>query len=339
MTDPIHENDDENVVERNEDGTPKDWRDWSWGDWGNKFLDMWFGPYDIINVRVFETLFAITYVYWITHYFPTARAWLTEYGMHISVKNASWHYAIPPPLIPEEWLWPILGAWSVCAVLYILGFWRRVLVWVMFWSAVYFQAVDQPSAFTLSKLFIVYFFILGIQPTPQRRPGASDDEPLVIPAWPARLIQLTLIIEYGTAGACKLLWGDWLAQPHALWTHSQGLYKNYVSAYLVNLLPYAFWVVFSMSAVFWELLAPVFFVWRKTRYTLAIGYGVCMHLGIAILMKDLIYFSVQMITFYMFWIRAEHTRMALRFFRDEILHPLGLFKNWKIKDAGGSPEY
>jgi|GEM_PF-2457888 len=317
---------------------PADQRGWGWKRFKAYFWDIWFGPYDVLNWKIFQSLFTVSWFVWITNYFPTRHWWLSDAGFHISRKDASWHYAEPAPLIPYEWVTAIFVVYLVLVVLYICGIWQKVLVWFMFWGAVYAQAVDQPSAFTLSKLFIVYFFVCGIAPQPERRPGASDDEPLVMSAWPVRIIQFTLLLEYMEAGTCKLFLGDWLFQRDALWGFSQGLYKNFFSAWILNWLTWKpFWVGFTLSAVAFEALAPVLFLWRKTRYPIAVVYGIFMHIGIAVLMKDLIYFSLQMCTFYIFWIRAEHTRALLTWMRDHLL-PSSLAAKLPIKAAGGSME-
>ncbi|MCP4503597.1 MAG: hypothetical protein GY822_27000 [Deltaproteobacteria bacterium] len=303
---------------------------WGWKRFKNYWWDIFFGPYDVINWKIFQTIFGIAWLNWFAGYVPTIRYWISTGGFHISTANASGHYAEPAPLVPPEYVVAFTAVYLVCILLNIFGIWRKVLVWVMFWGAVYTQAVDQPSAFTLSKLFIVYFFLVGIAPQPEKRPGASDDEPLVMSAWPVRLIQLSLLIEYMEADSCKIFLGDWIfkysngslyfSNMDPLWGFTQGLYKNFFAAWVVNVLSWRpFWILFSLSAVAFEVFAPVLFLWRKTRYPVAIIYGICMHIGIAVLMKDLIYFSLQMITFYIFWIRAEHTRMVLLWLRDRLL--------------------
>ena len=44
--------------------------------------------------------------------------------------------------------------------------------------------------------------------------------------WPVRVIQTSLLVQYFTAGWCKIFNGDWLQEPYAVWTQSQGVYMT-----------------------------------------------------------------------------------------------------------------
>ena len=61
------------------------------------------------------------------------------------------------------------------------------------------------------------------------------------------------------------------------------------------------------SALAFELLAPVLFCVPRLRW-IGITYGIAFHFMIAALMSGLIYFSVQMWTFYALWITADQWR-------------------------------
>ena len=57
------------------------------------------------------------------------------------------------------------------------------------------------------------------------------------------------------------------------------------------------WWALAYASLAFELFAPLLFLWKRTRGA-AILFGIGFHLSIALLMKDLVYFSTQMITFY-----------------------------------------
>ena len=68
--------------------------------------------------------------------------------------------------------------------------------------------------------------------------------------------------------------------------------------------------LFELGAVFWV-------GWKRTRYG-AIIFGIMFHLGIATLMKDLIYFSLQMLTSYIFYVDHKHGLQGLKYFYERI---------------------
>lgn len=142
-------------------------------------------------------------------------------------------------------------------------------------------------------------------------------------AWPLRILQATLLIQYGTAGVCKIVSGDWMDFPgqwfvwDGLWPdwrggsidfkgdilvgHSVGLYRTEAAAWLIDVLPRQAWVLQGMLALGFELFAPVLFMVRRLR-PLAYLLGVGMHVVIALMMVDLIWFSLQMVTFYILFV-------------------------------------
>ena len=106
--------------------------------------------------------------------------------------------------------------------------------------------------------------------------------------------------------------GDWEDKVHyILWTHSQGHYKNYISAWAVNHLPMFVFSIMGVLSLVFEFAAPVLFGWRKLRHSTVV-FGIIFHLSIAVLMKDLIYFSLQMITVYILFVDPALIRRFLK---------------------------
>ncbi len=173
---------------------------------------------------------------------------------------------------------------------------------------------------------VVVGLIALMAATWRRRPPAVRRGDLFQSAWPVRVLQATLIIQYGTAGICKIAHGDWMGFPgewfamvdgwpswqggsvtfkgDILVGHSVGLYRTEIAAWLVGILPHWAWVVQGVLALAFELFAPVLFMVRRLR-PLAYFIGVNMHLIIALMMVDLIWFSLQMVTFYILFMNDD----------------------------------
>ena len=105
------------------------------------------------------------------------------------------------------------------------------------------------------------------------------------------------------AGICKFVFGDWQfpLNNNIVWTQSQGHYKTPLAAWAHNELHMYIWYLLAWSSLAFEALAPFLFMWKRTRIWTVL-FGICFHFSIAILMKDLIYFSLQMVTAYIFFV-------------------------------------
>ena len=273
------------------------------------FLDWWFGPKDVLSLRWFESFLVGSMLYYFYGYLQTPEWWLTDTGFHMSAAATSRHYIPPPPLPPVEWLNGIMIALYFLGGLYLMGYGRRVLNWVFLAVCIYVQAMDQPSAFTINRMFIVSFFFLGLQPREETIRGKR-----VVSGWIVRVFQLTLMIQYTAAGICKFYWGDWLSRNDIVWTQAQGHYKNELAAWAINDLPTVYWVLLTWFSLGFETLAVFLFAWRKSRHATVV-LGVLFHLGIAMLMKDLIYFSLQMLTAYVFFVDPKVLHRVQSYFR------------------------
>jgi hypothetical protein len=267
-----------------------------------RVLDVWFAPVSPHRLRFFERVFALTFLYYMADWFQDGYEWLTPFGYHIARGHQNPIYPEPWPPLPEPML-PLFAALvfgSTLAVVFGVG--RRVALWLLVGSCIYIELADLLSAFTLNSLYNVTFFVLAIQPRP--RPVRIEGEAVSTlrqSAWPIRIIQATLMIQYGTAGMCKLLHGDWLETPYVLYTHSVGIYRTAAAAWLIHFLPHRAWPIIGYSALAFEVLAPVLLLIRKLR-PVAFVWGWGFQLVIALMMKDLIYFSLQMMSFYLLFL-------------------------------------
>lgn len=266
-------------------------------------LDWWFAPIRPARLRVFERVFAATFILYMGAWLHGAEEWLTTAGFHYPLDLSDRAYSIPLPPLPPAWLWPFVAVLIGAPLLVVLGIARRPALLVTTLCAFYVQRVDTYSAFTINKLYLVCFLLLLLAPAP-REVAVEGGRAARQSAWPLRVIQATLIIQYGTAGICKVLHGDWLKRADILVGHSVGLYRTEAAAWLIDVLPHWAWVVQGVMALGFELLAPVLFIVKRLR-PVAYVIGVGMHVVIALMMVDLIWFSLQMVTFYLVFVDGQ----------------------------------
>jgi hypothetical protein len=269
---------------------------------GGAVLDFWFAPLPAERLALFQRAFTFTFGLFMLGWARHGAEWLTTAGYHISREATERVYPTPAPPLPEAWLVPFLVLLFGASLAGVLTAGRIVRI-VLLGLAVYVQLVDQPAAFTLNKLYVVFFFFLAIAPSPRFFTGEGGTPAAFVSAWPVRMIQATLLIQYFTAGICKVAWGDWLQRSDILFTHAVGLYRTEAAALFIHHMPAFGWVALGWSALLFELLAPVLFIVRRLR-PVAFVWGVGFHLAVALMMKDLIYFSLQLISVYVLFIPA-----------------------------------
>lgn len=232
-----------------------------------------------------------------------ASEWLTTDGFHIVNSSRNTAYPAAFPLVPKDWLTPFLILLFGAPTLLIFDRGGRIIKGSVLALAVYIQLVDQVASFTLNKMYIVYFFFIFIAPRP-RNVSIDGQTRLMQSHWPARMVQATLLIQYTTAGLCKVFWGDWLKVHDILFGHSVGLYRTEIAALLIEYLPHPAWWFLSYGALLFELLALLLFLPRRVRI-MGCLIGFVFHMTIAVMMKDLIYFSIQMVTTYVLFLPTE----------------------------------
>lgn len=263
------------------------------------------GDAEVLQLRIFEAAFTVTFLIWMGQCFRTWEEWLTPAGFHLTTEElVPMGYPAAFPLLDGYGVIGLAVLITVSGLLLIFNKWRRVALLGLFASAVYVQGADTMSAFTLNKLYVAVYGILLITP------GYKADKEsgrLVGSVLGMRVIQATLLLQYLAAGTSKAFMGDWLKYSDVLYTQVQGVYRTEFAAWCLRTLPVWSWTVMQWTALMFELEAPLLLCVRKLRI-LGFILGMGFHLVIALMMKDLIFFSAQMWTFYALFVTPEQWR-------------------------------
>lgn len=158
----------------------------------------------------------------------------------------------------------------------------------------------------VNKIYLAGFSVLLVAPPAQKD---SQARLWLRSRWPVIVLGSTLLIYYFTAGLSKMTTGTWLSHPDTLLSHLNGPYTTELGAFLLRHLPAQTWTGAMYFTIAFELFAPLLFVYRHTRLY-AIIIGITFHLGVAALMHGLIFFSLQMITFYTLFISGQRIAQA-----------------------------
>lgn len=266
----------------------------------------WYAPIDPVRLDAFRQAFTYTLVLYTLAWARDAGEWLTDLGYHPSPRAD--RFASPHvPLLTPPAIVPFFAVYLGAMLAVIFGWARRPATWVVLAGVAYVSLADPISAFTINRLYVFGFLVLALAPGPSGQGAAAT-----IPAWPVRVLQISLLLHYLGAGLCKAVAGDWLAADDVLWVQVHGLYRTEAAAWLLRVLPAGAWTLLQHAALGFELLAPLLFIPRRLR---PIGFllGVGLHLVVAVTMYQLIYFSLQMISFYLvFADPARLRRVAAR---------------------------
>ena len=265
------------------------------GRWGLRF---WFAPHDARSLRLFRQALALSFALYSAAWFLNADESLTDAGYHYSAETVKVTQPAPLPTLPGWAVAPFAIVLFGTALSQIVLWRERRTIWVVLACAVYTQLVDLAAAFTINKLFIVGFLVIALAPETEPEPGMPEG---AHSAWPVRVLQATLVIMYFGAGLAKAIYGDWLADPNVLWSQVQGGYRTEFAAFLLGALPKPMWSVAMYSGLAFELLAPVLLMIRRLRWV-GIVWGALFQLLIAALMAKLIFFSLQVLAFYLLFL-------------------------------------
>ncbi|MBZ0165159.1 MAG: HTTM domain-containing protein [Candidatus Omnitrophica bacterium] len=269
-----------------------------------RFLDLWYQPIHPGRLRRFEQAFVMSFLFYMTERFRYAAEWLTSEGFHLTAATKSWYQVTPFPLLPA-WMVPVFALILFgSGIAVVVGWQRRLFTGVLLVCAVYVQSVDAISAFTLNKFYILVFAVLAAQPRAGMFQTEAGEKVPRHSAWALRTLQATLLIQYFTAGTCKTMFGDWFVHTDVLWSHVQGVYRTEAAAWMLRVLPKWSWAVQMMMAMVFEFVGPFLFLFRRTQMV-AIVWGILFHLLIALTMHQLIYFSLQMMTFYILFLPED----------------------------------
>lgn len=260
----------------------------------------WYAPIDAVRLDVFGTALVWSLLLYVVVWLRFGPEWLTDAGFHPSAETSP-VYSPGLPLLPAWALWPFAGVFVGAGLARVLLHdpkIRRAATAVLLAGTVYMTAADPISAFTLNRLYIVCLLVM------LAAPRAHDGRQV---AWPVRVLQVTLLLHYLSAGWCKAAYGDWLQSSDVLWGQVQGLYRTDAAAWLVRELPRFAWTVQQHLALGFELAAPVLLGVRRLR---PIGFvlGLGLHLVVALTMEKLIYFTLQMACFYLLFVQADRLR-------------------------------
>ena len=251
---------------------------------------------DTIRLDAFRVAIGITLLLYMLERWRNAGEWLTSDGFHFSSKAAYWYAPLTFPPLPELFLvwFGFLLFFSICAM--ILGWKTRWATLVLLCCFVYVCYVDFISFFTLNILYLFSLTVFLLAPEGASLRVEKGGDQFQVP-WAIRIIQITIVLQYFLSGIDKILYGDWHYNPYVLWSHGHGNFRTAFAAWMVNNIPRWAWSIMQYSALSFELVGPILFLIRRCRI-FAFLWGFGFHTMVDLTMHQLIFFSFQIMCFY-----------------------------------------
>lgn len=265
--------------------------------WLDDQLTRVFAPQPIIRLELVRIAAPLAILGFMAARIVHADDWLSTAGFH-------------PPALVDDWRQPAAidpvapgTAWALCVVLVISGLMTSLGAFTR-WSASVFAALlcyvalaDRMAAFTVSKIAPVIAVLLALSPAGARWSidALRKKGPLFthVSGGCVRFVQIWIAVFYCSSGICKAR-GDWLDNPHVLFTHLHDSYQTPLSWFAANHLPAFAWTAMQATTLVYELGAPLWFGWRRTR-PYALAYGIAMHALIGSMFGPVIWFALLMI--------------------------------------------
>jgi Vitamin K-dependent gamma-carboxylase len=264
--------------------------------------DRIFAPQPIERLAALRIFLPLAILGFLASRLVHADDWLSTAGFH-------------PPQLIEDWRQPLglapvspTTAWLIAAGLVIaglgssLGLATRAMTAAFAGLLAYTTLADRLEAFTVSKLGTVLVIALAVSPCGARasldawwrgRRDPARIAPTRCAGGSVRFFQILIPVFYFSSGVCKAT-GDWLRNPYVLWSHLHDSYQTPVSLFAANHAPSWMWTVIQATTLAFEVGAPLWFGWRRTR-PYALIYGVAMHAMIGLMFGPVIWFSLLMI--------------------------------------------
>lgn len=272
-------------------------------------LSQWLlGPIDAIRLSAFRFAATISLLIYTLSWATHADEWLTPVGYHLS-PSASDGLQLPVPLLGPITLIVFMLVYVGSMAAITLGWRARACSLPVFAGLVYVTIADRLASFSMNKLGIVAWSILLLAPWPR----APERE--LRSAWPLRILQATLLVQYVGAGICKVR-GGWLRQPDALWLQAQDVFMTPLAAWMVRELPIWAWTGLQYGALAFELLAPLLLCVRKLR-PLGFAWGLAMHLAIGLMMYRVGLFSLSVVAYYVLFVDERRLTAFRRWLEPE----------------------
>jgi len=269
-----------------------------------KWNAFWFSGLPSAGYSLFRVFHGLTLLLFLAAWWQHAPEWIGSAGFHF-----------PDELVPPLpfWALPFFAILQFGTLILLVAGWKIRTMATLSWLCLcYVTLADRISAFSINNIYLFTLIVFAVYPGATRRRN-------LMTAIPVRILQVAMVAIYFSSGWHKAVFGDWLDSPTVLQSVLSGIYMTDSASWAMHTFAPPFWTLAQYLSLAFELFSPVLFCAPRLRW-LAIAFGCAFHLGIALFMDQLIYFSLQMMSFYILFI-PWNTRTICSFYSMRIPEP------------------
>jgi len=297
-----------------------------------------FIPQPVERLAVVRILAPLAVLGFLSSRIAEAPEWIGDAGFSVPDlgDTGDYHQPLYLPPLPGALAWVVAGAIVVAGLCVSVGLRTRAACVAFGVLLAYVALADRLAAFTVSKLGPAVAIALACTAAGERysvdrwlalrriparkkkaRKRAWEERVTLVPGGEVAFFQVLVCFFYCASGIAKAR-GDWLKNAHVLFTHVHDSYQTWIAWVLANHLPAWSWTVLQAVTLVYEVLAPLWFAWNRSR-PLALAWGLAMHLMIGLMFGPVIWFSLLMMTLLVAgfapepWLERAFAPLARRF--------------------------
>lgn len=270
---------------------------------GTRIADWLDEPVPVLRLEMVRIAAPLAVLGFMSSRLAHADEWIGDAGFRVPDLGGDWRQPLFVPALPAWLAWTLAGIMIASGLACAAGYKARPSAAIFAATLAFVALSDRLAAFTVSKLSPAVMLavalgpagsILGIDAWRGKRANAGDPVPRMQPIGSVRFLQVLPVVIYSASGIAKAR-GDWLHHPLVLWSHLHDSYQTPVAFALASILPGWLWTVFQALVLAFEMGAPLWFGWARTRpYALIFGLG--MHAMIGLMFGPVVWFALLMMT-------------------------------------------
>ncbi len=258
-------------------------------------------PLPVLRIEIVRIVAPLAVLGFMSGRLVHADEWLGDAGFRVPDLGGDWRQPLFVPALPAPAAWAVAVVMVVAGLAVAAGVKTRASALTFAVTLAFVALSDRLAAFTVSKLSPAVMVGLAAGPAgtrlgvdawlTARRTKAAPPKELAMPAM--RFLQLLPVTIYSASGIAKAR-GDWLSTPLVLWSHLHDSYQTALSYTLASSLPGWSWTLMQGLVLAFELFAPLWFGWSRTR-TGALVFALGMHAMIGLCFGPVLWFALLMI--------------------------------------------
>jgi hypothetical protein len=271
---------------------------------GTRIADWLDEPVPLLRLEIVRIAAPLAVLGFMSSRLAHADEWIGEAGFRVPDLGGDWRQPLFVPALPDWLAWTLAGVMVASGLACAAGYKARPSAAIFAATLAFVALSDRLAAFTVSKLSPVVMLAVALGPAGSilgidawrrdRVERANERPPAMQPIGSVRFLQLLPVVIYSASGIAKAR-GDWLHHPLVLWSHLHDSYQTPIAFALASMLPGWLWTVFQALVLAFEMLAPLWFGWSRTRpYALVFGLG--MHAMIGLMFGPVVWFALLMMT-------------------------------------------